>query len=190
MRRRKEVRRAPLHGELFVCLQNVRRISEYGRAAAVETKATYADQSTKCDERGIRGVPLSDFLVGFKLRRYHFGRSRTEGLAAWIEECKYFFEGAWHDWSQETDGKLAAQHFYGDVQAASRLTTPLRKILDGTRLVPGENDSTNGATKNWVFKKCLKWGITDPQEFQTVIVRPGLIQIMDKKGFVFGDSGI
>jgi hypothetical protein len=85
---------------------------------------------------------------------------------------------------------LAAQHFYGDVQATTRLTTPLRSKLDTDRLVVGENDSTGGKTKGWVFKRCLKWGISDPKEFQMVRLDNTVFQAFDKGTFVFGDSGI
>jgi hypothetical protein len=175
---------------LYICKMSGTSVNTVEQAA-VETKATYADQSTKCDERGIRGVALSDFIIGLKLRRFHFGRARAEGITASVEESKYFFENAWHDWSQETDKKLAAQHFYGDVQATARLTAPLRKKLDtDDRLIVGENDSTGGKTKGWVFKRCLKWGITDPKEFQMVHLGNTVFQAFDKAAFVFGDSGI
>jgi hypothetical protein len=145
--------------------------------AAAECNATYADQATKCDERGIRGVPLADFLVGFKLRRFHFGRARAQGMYVQLEACKYFCDDSWNDWDQESDKRIAAQHFNNDLQAATQVCNSVRKLMAKGHAY-GENESDGAATKGWTWLRLVN---TDLMQVPPAPA-PG--------GFVYGDSGL
>ena len=84
----------------------------------------------QCRERGVRDIPMADFMAGFHLRRIHYGPTRGHGIHAIVHETKYFTGAAWHN--AATDQDIATAHFNGDVRAAgvfrdlvrSKLTEP------------------------------------------------------------------
>ena len=51
----------------------------------------------QCKERGARFVPIENFLFGVKVHRVHTGPTHDYRIYAFVQECKYFVDGSWHD---------------------------------------------------------------------------------------------
>jgi hypothetical protein len=73
----------------------------------------------QCQERGVRRVPLSDFLVGLKVRRIHLGSQRTDGTVAFVQEIKYLNSGQWDNLDGVVDPSFTLDRFLGDKTAAT-----------------------------------------------------------------------
>lgn len=89
----------------------------------------------QCRERGVREIQMNDFLAAFRLRRIHFGGTRSHGLHAIVHATKYYVGGAaWAD--QVTDKQIADFHFDGDTRAAGVFRNLIDKeILDPKALL-------------------------------------------------------
>lgn len=95
----------------------------------------------QCRERGVRGIPMNDFLVGARLRRIHYGPTRGHGIQAQVQALKYFIGG--QNWTDiATDQQIADFHFDGDIRAARILRSFVSKTflepdyLFGERIAP------------------------------------------------------
>jgi hypothetical protein len=70
-------------------------------------------EQNQCPERGVRSVPLGDFLFGVRVYRIHLGPTRYDGVIAFVRERKFMKNGSWDDNIPDTFA-FADEHFYGD----------------------------------------------------------------------------
>lgn len=91
----------------------------------------------QCRERGVREIPMADFVAGVKLHRIHFGSTRGHGLAGFVQDCKYYVGGpAWND--NPTDQEIAQFHFDGDLNATARFRELFAQHFQTPTSIQGE----------------------------------------------------
>jgi hypothetical protein len=127
----------------------------------------------ECRERGIRAIPICDFLAGFQLQRVHHGPNRTRGISGFTTKsvtgstsCKLFYkpeglEAGWQDYicrKHETHLKpFAAYHFEGDQSAAKQFLEKIDAMLDRGKILPGEEEQKMGIR----LSKIIEWGVKE-----------------------------
>jgi hypothetical protein len=110
----------------------------------------------QCQERGVRKVPLSDFLVGVRVRRVHLGPQRTDGIIGFIQDVRFMQGGAWQQESGLNEDTFIQEHFFGDnVSATPFLTDMKNKYRIGATIV-GERDAGSPATEKPAVVRKLK----------------------------------
>ncbi|HWB85110.1 MAG TPA: hypothetical protein VG675_13280 [Bryobacteraceae bacterium] len=117
------------------------RVTEDAQAVHTEDFLVGIDRKMagQCQERGVRRIPLADFLAGLRLHRVHLGPQRTDGVVAFTEECKYQLGDKWVSDSAMTDDTFATEKFHGDKNAAAEFLIRFRKLYKSGP-IQGERD--------------------------------------------------
>lgn len=141
-----------------------------------------------CKERGVREIPLNDFIIGVRIQRVHLGPTRMHGIYGFIQECKYYDGEEWKDISTlGTAGKFYDFHFKDrmgavNMQAAESFFSTivvdqlkLRKngnqylLRDEPEALIGDNQDSESSIKIIDGKRLntihriLEWGVTRVQ---------------------------
>ncbi|NER24746.1 MAG: hypothetical protein F6J96_29400 [Symploca sp. SIO1C2] len=111
----------------------------------------FGNPSGHCKERGVRSVPLEHILAGIKLRRFHLGPIRTDGILAQVLEVKYAYKDHKSNFFHEKPNLklIASQHFFGDEQLANQFISKIQNDYKVGSYLEGECENQN----NQLFMK-------------------------------------
>jgi len=115
-----------------------------------------AGGASNCKERGVEGIPLSNFLVGMRVRRIHRGPARGFGLKAFIQEVRYW-DGT--TFNRQLDMEKFALQFGGDTAARDEFLQKFNTSIASRSNRRQEGDEHRGARRSAEILQIDRWDI-------------------------------